>query len=76
MFHVDCYQCIDVCPFNKKAGIGHDMVRWSIRHTPVFNKLVKFGDDLLYKPIYRTGRMKKKAGNSAISPSVSSTPSP
>ena len=39
-------------------------------------KLVKFGDDLFYKPMYRTGRMKEKAGNGGVSPSGSSLPSP
>ena len=31
MYHIDCYQCINVCPFNKKAGVGHDLVRWLVR---------------------------------------------
>jgi reductive dehalogenase len=56
MFHVDCYQCINVCPFNKKSGIGHDLVRWTIRKLPFMNKVLKWGDDLFYKPMYRTGR--------------------
>jgi len=61
MFPVDCYQCINVCPFNKKAGIGHNLVRWSIRRLPFLNRLPRFGDDLFYRPMYQTGRMKQKA---------------
>ncbi len=56
IFHLDCYQCINVCPFNKKAGIGHDLVRWSIRNLPFLNNALKFGDDLFYKPLYQTGK--------------------
>jgi reductive dehalogenase len=65
MFHVDCYQCINVCPFNKKAGIGHNLVRWTIRRLSFLNRLLKYGDDLFYKPMYPTGRMKKKAARRA-----------
>jgi reductive dehalogenase len=61
MYHVDCYQCINVCPFNKKTGIGHDLVRWTVRNLPFLNKAVKNGDDLFYKPKYKTGRAAKKA---------------
>jgi reductive dehalogenase len=60
MFHVDCYQCINVCPFNKKPGPGHNLVRWSIRHLPFLNRLLKFGDDLFYKPLYATGKRARK----------------
>jgi reductive dehalogenase len=57
MYHIDCYQCINVCPFNKKPGIGHDLVRWFIRRkSPVFNRLLLAGDDLFYSPKYRTGK--------------------
>ena len=52
MFHVDCYQCINVCPFNKRTGIGHELVRWTIRKLPFMNKVVRWGDDLFYKPMY------------------------
>ena len=43
-------------PFNKKSGIGHDLVRWTIRKLPFMNKVLKWGDDLFYKRMYRTGR--------------------
>jgi len=57
MFHVDCYQCINVCPFNKQAGVGHDMVRWFVRKkTPWVNRMLKWGDDLFYQIIYKTGK--------------------
>jgi reductive dehalogenase len=59
MFHLDCYQCINACPFNKRAGIGHHLVRWTIRKLPFMNRLLKYGDDLFYKPLYRTGRFAK-----------------
>ena len=56
MYHIDCYQCINVCPFNKKAGIGHDFVRWFVRRkSPVFDRMLRFGDDLFYRPLYSTG---------------------
>jgi reductive dehalogenase len=56
MFHLDCYQCVNVCPFNKKAGLGHDLVRWTIRNLPFMNKLLKYADDLFYRPLYKTGK--------------------
>ncbi len=60
MYHIDCYQCINVCPFNKKPGIGHDMVRWSVRRRiPTLNRLFRLGDDLFYPPLYRTGKYKE-----------------
>lgn len=59
MYHVDCYQCINVCPFNKKPGIGHNLVRWTIRNLPFLNKFMKSGDDMFYRPMYKTGRKAK-----------------
>lgn len=56
MYHIDCYQCVNVCPFNKRPGIGHDMVRWTIRNVPRLNRLMLWGDDLFYRPPYKTGR--------------------
>jgi reductive dehalogenase len=57
MYHIDCYQCINVCPFNKKAGLGHDLVRWLVRRrSPLLNKALVWGDDLFYKPLYSTGK--------------------
>jgi epoxyqueuosine reductase len=61
MYHIDCYQCINVCPFNKKPGIGHDLVRWFVRRkTPLLDRILRFGDDLFYRPFYRTGVHAKK----------------
>jgi epoxyqueuosine reductase QueG len=61
MYHIDCYQCINVCPFNKKPGIGHDVVRWFVRKKiPQVSRLLKWGDDLFYKIIYKTGKYAPK----------------
>ena len=61
MYHIDCYQCINVCPFNKKPGIGHDLVRWFIRKKiPWVSQLLKWGDDLFYKVLYKTGKYASK----------------
>ena len=59
MYHIDCYQCVNVCSFNKKPGIGHDMIRWSIRHLPALDRFWVFADDLAYKPMFPTGIHKK-----------------
>jgi reductive dehalogenase len=56
MYHIDCYTCINVCPFNKKPGIGHNIVRWFIRHVPQLNGLMRKADDWFYPPKYKTGR--------------------
>ena len=57
MYHIDCCQCINVCPFNKRAGIGHDMVRWFVRKkNPRVNRMLKWGDDIFYKVIYPAGK--------------------
>ena len=62
MYHIDCYQCINVCPFNKRPGIGHDVVRWFVRKkNPWVNRLLKWGDDLFYKKIYKTGKYAPKS---------------
>jgi hypothetical protein len=51
-----------VCPFNKRPGIGHDMVRWFVRKKiPWVNQLLKWGDDLFYKIIYKTGKYAAKS---------------
>jgi reductive dehalogenase len=67
MYHIDCYQCINVCPFNKRPGPGHDLVRWLVRKkSSLTDRLLRFGDDLFYKPLYPTGRHAKKAGDRAF----------
>jgi len=56
MYHIDCYQCINVCPFNKKPGLGHDLVRWLVRRRSAWvDKALVSGDNLFYKPLYDTG---------------------
>lgn len=64
MYHIDCYQCINVCPFNKKPGVGHDLVRWTIRNVPALNRAIKAADDLFYQPLYKTGRHQERAQRS------------
>jgi reductive dehalogenase len=60
MYHIDCYQCINVCPFNKKQGVAHDLVRWTIRNVPALNGVIKSFDHVLYKPIFRTGKHRER----------------
>ncbi|MBU2497687.1 MAG: reductive dehalogenase [Proteobacteria bacterium] len=56
MYHIDCYQCINVCPFNKMPGVGHDLVRWFVRRkAPLMDRVLLWGDDLFYRPLYKTG---------------------
>jgi reductive dehalogenase len=43
---MDCSNCIRTCPFNKPAGVLHNMVRWGIHNTPWLNKWFLWGDDL------------------------------
>jgi reductive dehalogenase len=59
MYHIDCYQCVNVCSFNKKAGIGHGMIRWFVKSLPVLNRLWVLTDDFFYKPLYPTGKYKR-----------------
>jgi len=44
---MDCNNCVMVCPFNKPRGHVHDLVRFSIRRFPVFNRFLVFMDDLM-----------------------------
>lgn len=61
MYHIDCYQCVNVCPFNKRPGPGHDLVRWLIRRkSPFVDRMLVAGDNLFYKPLYLTGKHAKK----------------
>lgn len=60
MYHIDCYQCINVCRFNKIPGIGHDLVRWFVRKKiGAIDRLLLLGDDIFYHPLYETGLHKK-----------------
>jgi reductive dehalogenase len=58
MYHIDCYQCVNVCSFNKRPGIIHDMIRWFVRKSTVFNPLWLWSDSIFYKPIFTTGKHK------------------
>ena len=62
MYHIDCYQCVNVCPFNKRPGIGHDLVRWLVRNVPQGNRLLLWGDNLVYRPLHRTGKHRQRNG--------------
>jgi reductive dehalogenase len=44
---MDCNNCVMVCPFNKPKGRLHNMVRFSIRHFPIFDRFMVLMDDLL-----------------------------
>jgi reductive dehalogenase len=37
--HVDCTQCVRVCPFNKAPGKIHDLIRFFIKRITMFNRL-------------------------------------
>jgi len=41
-----CGHCIKVCPWNKREGWTHDVVRWMIRHTPFLDKPIIKMDDI------------------------------
>jgi reductive dehalogenase len=41
-----CMTCIRTCPFNKPPGRLHDLTRWVIRKTAIFNRLFVWLDDL------------------------------
>ena len=44
---MDCTECIRVCPFNKRPGIHHDLVRAVIKRTSLFNRAFVWMDNLL-----------------------------
>jgi heterodisulfide reductase subunit C len=47
MVYIDCYQCSNVCPFNKKPGIGHYLIRWFVRKKatlPALNRRTGLGN--------------------------------
>lgn len=41
-----CMTCVRTCPFNKPPGRIHDLTRWTIRQTTIFNKLFVWLDDV------------------------------
>jgi len=45
--HMECGNCIRVCPFNKPGGLIHDFSRAMIRRTPLFNRYLRWVDDIL-----------------------------
>jgi reductive dehalogenase len=60
MYHIDCYQCVNVCPFNKKPGFIHEFIKWFVKNLPTFNSLWVLTDNLFYQPLYKTGRYRKE----------------
>lgn len=42
-----CSVCFRVCSFTKKEGFLHDMVKWFIRNTTLFNRMFVWADDLV-----------------------------
>ena len=44
---VDCNNCVMVCPFNKPAGLLHDVVRYTIKSIPIMNRLMLLMDDFM-----------------------------
>ena len=44
---MDCNTFVSVCPFNKPAGILHDLVRFLIKRFPILNNLMVHMDGLL-----------------------------
>ncbi|MHA2242229.1 MAG: reductive dehalogenase [Candidatus Thorarchaeota archaeon] len=54
----DCSNCIRSCPYNKRDGLLHRLVLWTVRHFPWMNRVIVKMDDLL-------GYGKQKSSNSA-----------
>ncbi len=44
----DCGRCIQVCPYSHPNNLFHNIIRFSIKHFPVFRRYAAFFDDLLY----------------------------
>lgn len=51
----DCGRCIAVCPYSHKDNLLHNVVRYFIKHAPVFRKIALLLDDVIY------GRKPKQA---------------
>jgi reductive dehalogenase len=68
MYHIDCYQCVNVCPFNKKRGRSHQSIKWFVRNLPALNPLWTLTDNLFYKPLFKTGRHRKDVAHEEEGP--------
>jgi ferredoxin len=44
----DCGKCIAVCPYSHPDNLFHNIVRFGIRHNPMFRKVAAFLDDVFY----------------------------
>jgi len=62
MYHIDCYQCVNVCPFNKKSNVKFGVMKWLVRNLPIFNKQIIYSDKKFNKPIFMTGIYAKGSG--------------
>jgi reductive dehalogenase len=58
-YHVDCYQCINVCPFSRKPGLSRSLATWFISNMPAVDKPLISIDQKINKPMYTTGIHKK-----------------
>ncbi|MGV8040027.1 MAG: hypothetical protein AB2L07_08105 [Thermoanaerobaculaceae bacterium] len=56
----DCGICMACCPFSHRDSWPHALVRWTVRHLPLLDRLLVLGDDLLYGR-----RWRPKAGRRA-----------
>ena len=43
---ISCGKCIKVCPWNKREGWTHDLVRWTVKHAPMMNSFFIKMDDI------------------------------
>jgi len=44
----DCGRCMAMCPFSHPHTVMHNIIRFFIRHSPVFRRIAASMDDLLY----------------------------
>jgi reductive dehalogenase len=53
----DCGRCMSVCPYAHPNNLMHNMVRWGIKNSFIFQKLALYMDDFFYgrKPKIRKG---------------------
>ncbi|HCJ10813.1 MAG TPA: hypothetical protein DHW14_06580 [Clostridiales bacterium] len=59
MYHIDCYQCVNVCPFNKPPGFFHEVGKWMVSRVRFLDPLLHRIDEAFYPPRYRTGASRR-----------------
>ena len=52
----DCGVCMACCPFSHRDTPVHNLVRWLVRHAPGLNRVLGWGDSLLYSRRWRRSR--------------------